>query len=514
MKKTITTLFTLLLCVTAMSQAPVIEWQKTFGGSDNDLFYSVCETADGGYIAAGHTESTNGDITENNGSRDVLVVKFTANGSVSWHKTYGGTAFETARSIIQTAEGGYIFAGSTNSTDGDVASTHGGNDVWIVKLDNQGDIEWEKTYGGTSGDAGYSIVKSAAGGYIVAGQSNSADGDLTENNGMTDLLVFKINETGTLLWQTAWGGSDADYGRKLIETSDGNIVVVGYSASNNGDLTENKGAEDGWILKLSGTGSLIWQKSIGGTESDYVWDVIENANGAYILAGSTASANGDVSENKGGADSWVVELNAQGTIQWEHTFGGSDYEEAYQLSEVAANQYAVIGTTISDDDDVTVNKGEIDVWIFVMNASGTILWEKTVGSTSWDGALAGQSTTDGGFILAGYAGAANGDITEHDGQDDAWVVKLKGEDDDLGVTNLKNNELVLFPNTTNGKFVIKSESLIEQVNIYSTTGMLVATQTVQPSASVSMDIESLSKGNYLVEVVSGNTKLTKTVVKR
>lgn len=512
MKKTIFTLFTVSLCVTAMAQAPVIEWQKTFGGSENELFYSVYETADGGYIAAGYTGSTDGDVTENKGDRDALLVKFAANGSVSWHKTYGGTTFETARSIIQTAEGGYIFTGSTNSTDGDVASTHGGNDVWVVKLDNQGVIEWEKTYGGTSGDAGYSIVESTGGGYVVGGQSNSADGNLTENNGMTDLWVFKIDEDGTLTWQTAWGGSDADYGRKLIETSAGDIVVVGYSSSNNGDLTENKGAEDGWILKLSETGSLIWQKSIGGTGSDYVWDVIENSDGAYILAGSTTSSNGDVSENKGGADSWIVELDEQGTIEWEHTFGGSDYDEAYQLAEISTGQYAVIGTTTSDDHDVAVNKGEIDAWIFVTNASGTLLWEKTVGSSSWDGALAGQATTDGGFIIAGYAGAANGDVTEHEGQDDTWVVKLK--EDDLGLTHLKSNDIVIFPNTTNGKFVIKSDLLMERVNVYSTTGVLVATQTVQPSSVVSMDIESLSTGNYLVEMISGNATITKTVVKK
>lgn len=512
MKKTITTFLGVSIGIVAMSQGPAIEWKQSLGGSENEIIYSIRETSDGGYIAAGYTESNDGDITGNNGDRDALLIKFTANGAVAWYKTYGGTGAENARSVLQTTEGGYIFTGSASSDNGDVSANHGGNDVWVVKLDSQGEIEWEKTYGGMYGDAGFSIVPSTAGGYIIGGQSNSSDGDVTENNGMTDCWIFKIDASGTLTWQASLGGGNTDYARKLIETSAGDIVIVGYSDSANGDLTENKGAEDGWIIKLSETGTLIWQKSIGGSGSDYLWDVIESTGGSYVLTGSTTSTNGDVAANHGGLDTWIVQLDEQGVIEWEHTFGGTGYEEGYHIAEISADNYAVFGTTTSNDGDVATNKGENDYWIFAVNAAGAIQWEKTIGGSSWDIALTGTLTSDGGFVIAGSTGSANGDVTENQGQDDAWVVKLKEEG--LGVTSMQQNEVIVYPTVTNGPVVIQSESLIEQVTVYTVAGTVALTITGQPATLVPMDIAALATGNYLVEVVSGMTKVTKKIVKK
>lgn len=512
MKKTITTFFSVSLCIVAMSQAPVIGWQKSLGGSDNEIIYAIRETSDGGYIAAGYTESNDGDITGNNGDRDALLIKFAANGSVVWHKTYGGTGAENARSVLQTTEGGYIFTGSTSSANGDVSSNHGGNDVWVVKLDSQGAIEWEKTYGGMYGDAGFSIVPAAAGGYIIGGQSNSSDGDLTENNGMTDCWVVKIDASGTLAWQGSFGGSNADYGRTLIETSEGDIVIVGYSDSANGDLTENKGAEDGWIIKLSGTGTLIWQKSIGGSGSDYLWDVIESTDGGYVLTGSTTSTNGDIAANNGSLDTWIAQLDEQGVVEWGHTFGGSEAEEGYKIVEVSAGNFVVFGTAASANGDVSTNQGEIDYWMFAVNAAGTIQWEKTIGGSSWDIALAGTLTSDGGFIIGGSTSSNSGDVTENNGADDAWVVKLNPQG--LGIASMQQNEVIVYPTVTNGPVVIQSKSLIEQVTVYTITGTVALTITGQPATQVSIDVSALSTGNYLVEVVSGATTTTQKMIRK
>lgn len=512
MKETMIAVFSAFICIHSYGQGPVIEWKQSLGGSGNEIIYSIRETADGGYIAAGSTESNDGDITGNNGDRDALLIKFTANGSVAWHKTYGGTGAENARSVFQTTEGGYIFTGSANSDDGDVSSNHGGNDVWVVKLDNQGEIEWEKTYGGMYGDAGYSIVPATTGGYIVGGQSNSSDGDLTENNGMTDYWVFKIDASGTLIWQSSFGGGNADYGRKLIETSEGDIVIVGYSDSANGDLTENKGAEDGWIIKLSETGTLIWQKSIGGSGSDYLWDVIESTGGSYVLTGSTTSNNGDVTGNNGSLDTWVVQVDEQGTIEWGHTFGGSDVEEGYQIAEASAGNFVIFGTAASANGDVSTNQGEIDYWMFAVNAAGTIQWEKTIGGSSWDIALAGTLTSDGGFVIAGSTSSSDGDVVENNGLDDAWIVKLSQEG--LGISTIEQNEVIVYPTMTNGPIVIQSEKPIEQITVYTITGETVLTISGQSGSTVSLDISSLKAGNYLMEIVSDNMKNTRKVIRK
>lgn len=512
MKNTMISFFSAAICMSAYSQAPVIDWQNITGGSENELVRSIVQTTDGGYISAGYTDSNDGDITENKGGRDVLIIKLTAAGATEWTKTYGGSGSDQARSIIQTTDGGYIFTGTTSSVDGDVAAGMGGNDAWVVKLSNNGTIEWEKTYGGTSGDAGYSIVASTTGGYIIGGQSNSADGDLTENNGQTDCWVFKINATGTLVWQAAFGGSNYDYGRMLMETTTGDLVLVGYSDSQNGDVTENKGGDDGWIIKLSGTGTLIWQKTIGGSGLDYFWDVIETSSGSYVLAGSTTSNNEDVTSNNGGLDSWIVQVDTQGTIEWGHTFGGSEAEEGYKIVEVSAGNFVVFGTAASANGDVSINQGEIDYWMFAVNAAGTIQWEKTIGGSSWDIALAGTLTSDGGFVIAGSTSSSDVDVIENNGSDDVWIVKLNQEG--LGMSTIKQNEVIVYPTMTNGPIVIQSEKPIEQITVYTITGETVLTISGQSGSMVSLDISSLTAGNYLMEIVSDNVKNTRKVIRK
>ena len=213
---------------------------------------SIIQTSDGGYITAGYSGSRNGDISDPRWGEDYWIVKLDNTGNTEWQKSLGGTNSETARSILQTSDGGYIVAGHSTSIDGDVSGKHRQvyPDYWIVKLDETGNIEWQKSLGGTGSDAANSILQTLDGGYMVAGSSQSNDGDVSGSHGDSDYWIVKLDETGNIEWQKSLGGKDLDNAQSIIQTSDGGYMAAGWSTSNDGDVSSNYGRFDFWIVKL------------------------------------------------------------------------------------------------------------------------------------------------------------------------------------------------------------------------------------------------------------------------
>lgn len=189
--------------------------------------------------------------------------------AIQWVKSLGGSSVETAFDISQTSDGGYIVAGNTSSTDGDVSGNNASTDYWIVKLSSLGIIEWQKCLGGSATDSGHSIEQTNDGGYIVAGFTTSNNGDVSGNHGSVDCWIVKLTAIGNIEWQKSIGGSASDYGYCIQQTSDGGYIVVGYTLSNNGDVIGNHGSADYWIVKLTFNGTIEWQKCIGGSLNDY-----------------------------------------------------------------------------------------------------------------------------------------------------------------------------------------------------------------------------------------------------
>ena len=221
------------------------------GGSGQEFAYSIDLSNDGGYIIAGSSQSNDGDVSGNHGGGDYWVVKIDSLGSLIWQKSLGGSGNEVANSIQQTTDGGYIVAGESGSNDGDVSGNHGvSSDFWILKLDLNGNIIWEKSFGGFSTDKAYSIQQTQDGGFIAAGQAFSNDGDVTVNNGTFDYWITKINSDGNLIWQKSLGGSLGDYAQSINQSIDGGYIIVGYSTSDDIDVTDSYGNEDYWIVKL------------------------------------------------------------------------------------------------------------------------------------------------------------------------------------------------------------------------------------------------------------------------
>src|SRR5205085_2881439 len=181
---------------------------KSLGGGAEDKAWSVVQTTDGGFVIAGSSLSNNGDITIPHGDYDYWIVKLDANGNLVWQKSLGGSGDDQAFSIQQTTDGGFIIAGVSYSQDGDVSGNHGSGDYWIAKTDIAANILWEKSFGGTSTDVGYSVQQTIDGGFLVAGSTISNDGDVSQTHGGVDCWVLKLDTSGNLEWQKSLGGSN------------------------------------------------------------------------------------------------------------------------------------------------------------------------------------------------------------------------------------------------------------------------------------------------------------------
>lgn len=398
------------------------EWQKTLGGSSEDNGAAVALSSDGSYLLAGYTSSIDGDVSGNHGDNDMWVVKVKGDRSIAWQKALGGSANDKANSIVALADGGCVVAGSTTSTDGDVAGNHGSNDYWIVKLNASGNVVWKSILGGSGNDVATAIVATSTG-YAVAGYTTSTNGNVSGNHGGNDYWVTWLDVNGALIKQKTYGGTGSDQAYSITSTPEGGYLVSGRTYSTNGDVTGNHGSADCWVLKLSAAGDIEWQKAFGGTKIEEGRSIISASDGSSIVAGYSNSVNGDVTGNHGDYDIWILKLNANGTIAWQKTLGGTDTDQAMQVMPAKDGGYTVAGYTSSINGDVTGNHGDVDTWIVRLSAGGSVVWQKTLGGTMTDGALA-LATAGNSFIALGVSYSTDGDVTANRGYADFWLFKI------------------------------------------------------------------------------------------
>ncbi|MGI9552810.1 MAG: hypothetical protein ACR2MT_16520 [Aurantibacter sp.] len=227
-----------------------IEWRRYFGGSNFDRAFGVVQANDGGFVMAGFSESDDFDIKASRGSYDFWVVKVSSDGFLAWERSYGGTGIDRSYSIVNAADGGYAIAGQTLSTDADVSKNNGESDIWLIKLDDDGNMVWERSFGGSGFELADGLTLLANGGFMIAGNSKSSDGDPIENMGENDLWIIRTDSNGRLEWQKSIGGSDLDYGFDVLENPDGSILVVGETASQDFPDIQNKGLTDAVVIKI------------------------------------------------------------------------------------------------------------------------------------------------------------------------------------------------------------------------------------------------------------------------
>jgi len=365
--------------VSASNPPPETEWEQIIGGSRQDIAYSVRQTTDGGYIMAGQTRSYSvGDEWH------VYLIKTDASGNMEWEQALTENVHSSAGSIEQTTDSGYIIGG-------DIWSENTSSlDFYLVKTDASGNIEWEKSFGGSDREDGEAVQQTTDGGYIIVGSTYSYGA------GRTDFYLVKTDASGNMEWEKTFGGSVWEEAFDVRQTTDGGYILAGYTCDVYCDV---------YLVKTDASGNMEWEKTIDGGEDDFAYAVEQTTDGGYIIAGETSSYGADY------GDVYLVKADASGNKEWDKTFGGSDYEMAGSLQQTTDGGYIIAGFTVS----YGVNG---DGYLVKTDASGNMEWEKTIGGNESDYAYSVRQTTDGGYIIAGLTDSYGASST------DVYLVKL------------------------------------------------------------------------------------------
>lgn len=496
----------LFLGGTAMAQTP-IAWSKTYGGNGADRGNCIKNTADGGFIISGYTDSdNNGDVTGYKGGGDVWVVKLDNVGNLVWQSAYGGFGAEpwtvTYTNILPTTDGGYLVTAESFSSNGDLTENHGNLDMWIFKIDNDGGMEWQKSLGGNNHEGAFSVLEESDGSFLLAGYTSSTDGDVSSLYGMNDGWLIKLSATGGLLWEKTMGGTWTDALTSIRHTDDGGYIAAGYTLSDDGDLA---GLNPGgwmekakyWVVKMDGNAAIEWQSVLGGTDEDMALSIIQSPVGGYVVAGMSKSANGDVSENSGKQDWWIVNIDDTGAIVWKKSLGGSEKDEIRSMEALSdGSGFVIVGTTESIDGDVTTNHGGKDIWLVKMDYLGNIISNQCYGGDGNEIGFSGIEAPDGAIVITGRTNSDdNGDIIGDTQGEDLWAFKIGGT---TGIEDLSKVLFSVYPNPVTD--VVNFSEQMRTVMINSISGQ----KLISVSDAHQINVSSLSSGTYLLQAENEN----------
>ncbi|WP_350293462.1 hypothetical protein [uncultured Croceitalea sp.] len=295
-----------------------ILWEKSFGFSGHDHSYDIVETLDGGLFFSGFLDVTSSNGEGSTGKSSGLTrhgvgefwgTRLDADGNILWRKFFGGSNNDRSFGVINAYDGGFILSGASESDDFDISNSKGSYDFWVVKVDKNGNFEWEQSFGGTGIDQSHDITKTADGNYVLVGNTFSSDTQVTKNNGESDIWLIKINDAGELIWQHSYGGSSFDAAHSVNLTSSGGFLISGNSRSSDKDASVNQGENDFWMLTVDQNGKILREFSLGGTDLDFAYDAIQTSDGSIMLVGETASSNFPKIDHKGGMDLVVLKIN-------------------------------------------------------------------------------------------------------------------------------------------------------------------------------------------------------------
>ena len=401
----------------------------TFGGALNESAQAVVATPNGGFAVLGHTQSEDGDLEEKtNASFDLWLLQFDAQGDLLWDRTYGGVGNERAADLVLRPEGGFVLLGSQENLE--IGSPN--PDLWVLGVDANGTLQWEQSFGYSGADYGTQLLATKEGSYLLSGvldvtaSNGLGNKKRTRKHAGGDYWVLKLDRSGQLLWRNYFGGLQTDTPYGLAETMDGGYLIVGSSDSADTDITNNIGSYDAWVVKINEDGQKLWERNYGGSQIDNAYGIRPAENGSFVLIGDSRSTDLPRAPNKGGADLWFWEIASDGTLLNEKTFGGSSFEVGHSIERITNKQWLIAGSSRSSEGDLMVNQGQNDLWTLVLDNKGEqVLWQQTLGGSQIDFAYDATQLSNGTVVTVGESSSADGDLIQNEGYSDLVIILNK-----------------------------------------------------------------------------------------
>lgn len=412
MKKILIPVFILTFAIRVFGQITAT-FSYCEGNINADILSCVTETRDGGFILCGKS-------FDGTGNTQVRIAKFNYFKSLQWQQQVViGSYFQNVNQIINTSNGDYLLIGTTNFA---FSGFHGNDDVLIIKLSADGQIIWSKCFGGGASDNGVCIEEMSNGKYIVGAISVSTTGDLPGNYGNSDFWVFTIDDDGNILDNHIYGGSGIDFISDIEIMNNGHIVILGSSQSYNQDVSGNHGSSDYWLLVIDENFNIVWQRCYGGSQQEIASQLVISGNN-YYMGGYTQSDDGDVSAFYGEYDFWIVKTDGSGNIIWEKNLGGSNTDNLFSMQKDQEGNVIAVGQTFSSDHDVVGYNGNSDGLAIKISPDGDIIWSRALGSLGSEYFINMTRIASGEYILGGYTESASVCINSpFSGGGDMWVL--------------------------------------------------------------------------------------------
>lgn len=508
-----------------------ILWEKSYGGLKSEYLFDALPTPDYGFLLIGSSLSDKSGNKKDKKVNDLdfWLWKMDEHGGLDWQRSFGGTGSDWLQSVDLTSDGGFILGGTTTSSIGGVKeeASRGKEDIWVIKLNAKGDLEWQKTIGGSGRDELKKIIAIKGGGYLIGGSSDSRpiknnseeEGEkFSEAFGNMDYWVIKIDIEGAIEWEKTFGGIYRDELQSLIQTKDGGFLIGGTSNSpiSGNKIESNYGEGDYWIIKLDKEGNEEWQRSVGGEKDDRLSVLIETRSGLYIVGGSSSSkAEGRKTIDNGkGTDFWIVAIDQNGRIIWQETYDFGQYDILTSIFENEDESLLIGGYAQSERtrSKKTDNEGINDYIVLKVDSEGKELWRKSVGSSGTDILKKAIEIYDGSYLLAGMSSGENSkDRKSGFGGYDFWVVKLKDEEKE---DKKREEGLKAWPNPTQNytNIIVNHDFEKATVYIYDILGREIQ-QFKAEQRTIPVNLEAQSEGVYIIRVETNVKKQNIKVIR-
>ena len=374
-------LLVLFFSQSVSAQPPATEWTQEIGGPSSEAAYSVIQTSSGDFVVVGITYSYG------SGNGDIYMVKTDSSGDTIWWRAFGGAEIDEGYSVQETSDGGFIIAGSSKSFGA------GNYDVYLVKTNSSGNVEWSKVYGGSSTEHGNSVLQTSDGGYIVAGRTASFGA------GGSDVYLVKTDASGTVMWAKAIGGTGDEDAQSIQQTDDGGYIIAGRTTSS------GAGSSDVYLIKTDSSGNTLWTRTFGSSSYDHANSVDQTSDGGYIITGRYESASSVIKL-------YLIKTDSFGDALWSKTIESNDYAIGESVCETTDGGFIITGVTMS-------STSNIDALLIKTDVNGDTLWTAAYGGTGAEGGYSVQQTDDEGYIIAGMTNSPGADSI------DVYLIKLE-----------------------------------------------------------------------------------------